>query len=150
MRVRSLVRSLLCAAVVFGTTAAARPFAPTAETQAPAPGVVHQLRRYEIFERNKPAFHARFRDHAMRIMARHHFKIVAIWESRESDRTRFVYLLEWPDKETMKDRWARFLADKEWIEIKRVTGAKDGALVGDVEDTTLELTDYSPRRKLVN
>ena len=29
--------------------------------------MIHQLRIYEIFERNKAAFHARFRDHAMRI-----------------------------------------------------------------------------------
>ena len=32
--------------------------------------VVHQLRIYEIFDSNKQAFHERFRDHAMRIMAR--------------------------------------------------------------------------------
>jgi hypothetical protein len=31
----------------------------------------------------------------------------------------------------MKDRWAKFLADKEWIEIKRVTGSR-GPLVGDI------------------
>jgi hypothetical protein len=31
---------------------------------------VHQLRIYEIFEASKAAFHARFRDHAARIMRR--------------------------------------------------------------------------------
>ena len=65
---------------------------------------IHQLRIYEIFEGNKQAFHDRFRDHAMRIMAKYDFKIVAIWETRRGDRTEFVYLLEWPDKETMTDR----------------------------------------------
>ena len=40
--------------------------------------MIHQLRIYEIFERNKAAFHARFRDHAMRIMARHNFRILAM------------------------------------------------------------------------
>ena len=32
--------------------------------------MIHQLRIYEIFEHNKAAFHARFRDHATRIMGR--------------------------------------------------------------------------------
>jgi hypothetical protein len=52
--------------------------------------VIHQLRIYEIFDRNKQAFHDRFRDHAMRIMAKYDFKIIATWESkkRQSDRVR--------------------------------------------------------------
>jgi hypothetical protein len=127
-----------------------RPPLFTLRTPATAKGVVHQLRIYEIFEGNKRAFHERFRDHAMRIMARYDFKIVAMWESRKGDRTEFVYLLEWPDKETMKDRWAKFMADKEWAEIKKVTGAAHGPLVGEIEDRTLELTDYSPTRELAN
>ena len=73
--------------------------------------VIHQLRIYEIFDNNKKAFHDRFRDHAMRIMAKYDFKIVATWESKKDNRTEFVYLLEWPDRETMADRWEKFLRD---------------------------------------
>ena len=105
---------------------------------------VHQLRIYEIFEGNKQAFHDRFRDHALRIMARHDFRILGMWESKTDKRTEFVYLLEWPDARTMKDRWAKFLADPEWIEIKKKTAAEHGALVGDIQDRMLQLTDYSP------
>ena len=61
-------------------------------------GVIHQLRIYEIFDSNKNAFHDRFREHAMRIMAKYDFKIVATWESKKDNRTEFVYLLEWPDR----------------------------------------------------
>ena len=60
--------------------------------------MIHQLRIYEIFEANKAAFHARFRDHAARIMERHGFDIVAMWEARTEGRTEFVYLLAWPDE----------------------------------------------------
>jgi NIPSNAP len=90
---------------------------------------IHQLRIYEIFDGNKKAFHDRFRDHAMRIMARYDFKIIATWETKKGDRTEFVYLLEWPDKETMRGRWAKFMADQEWSDIKKET-------------------DYSPRKTL--
>ena len=110
--------------------------------------VIHQLRIYEIFDNNKKAFHDRFRDHAMRIMARYDFKIVATWESKKDDRTEVVYLLEWPDRETMSDRWEKFLRDQEWIKIKKETGEMYGPLVGDIQDRTLDLTDYSPRKVL--
>src|SRR4029077_11563309 len=86
------------------------------------PNVIHQLRIYEIFDGNKKAFHDRFRGHAMRIMAKYDFKIIATWESKKDNRTEFVYLLEWPDEETMTDRWDKFLHDQEWIKIKKETG----------------------------
>ena len=47
----------------------------------------------------------------------------------------------------MKDRWAKFMADQEWAGIKKET-RKYGPLVGKIEDLTLELTDYSPRKVL--
>jgi len=108
--------------------------------------VIHQLRIYEIFDSNKQAFHDRFRDHASRIMARHGFKIVSMWESKFEGRTEFVYLIEWPDRATMKAQWASFMRDEEWIEIKRQTAEAHGALVGQIQDRTLEPTEYSPRK----
>jgi len=110
--------------------------------------VIHQLRIYEIFDNNKKAFHDRFRDQAMRIMAKYDFKIVATWESKKDNRTEFVYLLEWPDEETMTDRWKKFLQDQEWIKIKKETGEINGPLVGEIQARTLYLTDYSPHKTL--
>lgn len=110
--------------------------------------MIHQLRIYEIFDVNKKAFHDRFRDHAMRIMAKYDFKIVATWESKKDNRTEFVYLLEWPDEETMNDRWRKFLGDSEWIKIKKETGEINGPLVGEIQARTLYLTDYSPSKTL--
>jgi hypothetical protein len=106
--------------------------------------VIHQLRIYEIFERNKAAFHARFRDHAARIMRRYGFDIVAMWETRALRRTEFVYLLAWLDEETKTAAWARFMADDEWKAIKRATGAVHGDLVGEIEDRLLFPAEYAP------
>jgi hypothetical protein len=105
--------------------------------------MIHQLRIYEIFEANKDAFHARFRDHAARIMKRYGFDIVAMWEANREERTEFVYLLRWPDERTKTDAWASFMADQEWEEIKRVTRDR-GSLVRRIEDRVLRLSDYSP------
>jgi NIPSNAP len=107
--------------------------------------MIHQLRIYEIFDANKAAFHARFRDHAGRIMRKYDFRILAMWETRHPGRSEFVYLLEWPDERTKTAAWTTFMADEEWAEIKRATAAKHGTLVGAIEDRLLTPTDYSPR-----
>jgi hypothetical protein len=106
--------------------------------------MIHQLRIYEIFEHNKAAFHARFRDYALGFMRRYGFTMLATWETRAGDRTEFAYLLQWPDEETMRAAWQAYLADPDWIEVKRVTGAAHGVLVGEIVERTLVLTDYSP------
>jgi heme-degrading monooxygenase HmoA len=106
--------------------------------------MIHQLRIYEIFEANKAAFHARFRDHAARIMRRYGFQIVAMWEARTAARTEFVYVLAWPDEAAKARAWAAFMADEEWARIKRETAARDGDMVGGIEDRLLEPVPYSP------
>ena len=107
--------------------------------------MIHQLRVYEIFERNKAAFHARFRDHAMRIMRNYGFEFVAMWDSKTDRRTEFVYLLTWPDVAAKEAAWSAFRADDEWKDIKRVTNAEHGDLVGEIQDRVLVPTPYAPK-----
>jgi hypothetical protein len=139
---RILIASIVILAV--GVIVPQRSLSRAGEQQT----VIHQIRIYEIFDNNKKAFHDRFRDHAMRIMAKYDFKIVATWESKKDNRTEFVYLLEWPNRETMADRWEKLLRDQEWIKIKKETGEMYGPLVGEIQDRTLYLTEYSPRQAL--
>jgi len=106
--------------------------------------VIRQLRIYEIFDATKEAFHERFRDHAARIMATYGFRFIAGWETATDDGPEFVYLLEWPDETTMKDRWAAFMADEEWAQIKRETAARHGQMVGSIEDRVLTPVGYLP------
>src|SRR5262245_66185271 len=100
--------------IVFTVMLALGVIVPQCSRAGEQQSVIHQLRIYEIFDSNKKAFHDRFRDHAMRIMARYNFKIVATWESKKDGRTELVYLLEWPDSEAMADRWEKFLRGPEW------------------------------------
>src|SRR5438046_9371108 len=90
--------------------------------------MIHQLRIYEIFEQSKAAFHDRFRDHAARIMKSYGFDIIAMWESKTNDRTEFVYLLAWPDEQTMLRAWGQFRADEEWKKVKKLTNTQHGDL----------------------
>ena len=106
--------------------------------------MIHQLRIYEVFEHNKAACHERFRDHAARIMQTYGFHILGMWETRTDRRTEFVYILEWQDESAMREAWTKFMADQEWKEIKRITSAQYGDLVGEIEDRVLSEPDYSP------
>ncbi len=106
--------------------------------------MIYQLRIYEIFETNKDAFQARFRDHAMRIMGRYGFDFVGLWEAATPERTEFLYLLRWPDEATKRRQWEAFMADEEWTQIKRETNAAHGDMVGTIQEKVLMSTDYSP------
>jgi hypothetical protein len=133
-------------AILIAALVPAVPPASAAETRqrvCPMAGI-QQLRIYEIYDGNKAALHARFRDHAMRIMKRHGFDIVAMWETRHGDRTELAYLLQWPDEAALNTGWAGFMADEEWARIKRETGAVHGKTVGEIQDRTLRRTEYSP------
>jgi hypothetical protein len=131
-----LHQAILVALCVAVTPVAVHAFGPSEP--------VRQLRIYQLFDATREAFHARFRDHALRIMARHGFSIEAMWESRTEDGPEFVYLLRWPDEATMRSAWHGFLADDEWIRIKQESAAEHGSMVGDIEDRVLRPTDYSP------
>lgn len=107
---------------------------------------IHQLRIYQIPENNINVFHERFRDHAVRIMKKYKFNIIAIWESNFNEKTEFVYLLEWKNKQTMDEAWKQFRADQEWIDIKKRTALLHGNYVDSIQDRTLIVTDYSPQK----
>jgi hypothetical protein len=84
-------------------------------------------------------------------MKSYDFDIFAMWESKTGNHTEFVYLLAWPDEQTMHRAWERFKADEDWKKIKRLTNAQHGDLVGVIQDRMLVPTAYGPsihRKKL--
>jgi len=106
--------------------------------------VIHQLRIYEVSEDKKAVFHNRFKNHAMRIMKRYGFEILGLWESVSASKLEFVYILKWPDAETMERQWKLFMADNEWIDIKKKTAAGGGEPVLKVSSHILNAVEYSP------
>lgn len=105
---------------------------------------VYQLRIYKIHSGNEVHFHDRFRDQCMPIMKRYGFDIVFTSQSGPDGHSEFVYLLRWKDRETQASAWKAFLADPEWISIKKQTAAKFGDLVDDVQDRSLDMLPYTP------
>ena len=77
-------------------------------------------------------------------MKRHGFKVVDMWESDSGEKLEFVYVLSWPDRDTMDRRWKAFLADQEWIDIKKRSAAESGELVREANGQPLVRVSYSP------
>jgi hypothetical protein len=109
-----------------------------------AQGPVYQLRIYKLHPGNEAHFHDRFRDQCMPIMKRYGFDIVLTSQSGPSGHAEFIYLLRWKDRTTQTLAWKQFLADPEWIAIKKATSAEFGDLVDDVQDRSLDMLPYTP------
>lgn len=105
---------------------------------------MYQLRIYEVNPEKRVAFHERFQNHAMRVMKKYGFNIVALWESVTASKLEFIYILNWPDKETMERQWKAFLADQEWIDIKKKMDLDIGEPVLKATGCVLEAVKYSP------
>ncbi len=106
--------------------------------------MINQLRIYEVPKSNREPFLDRFRDHAARIMTdRYGFRVQAMWTSETDTTFKFVYLLAWSDAQEMAQRWAAFMADDEWADIKARTAAEHGDFVLGIDEMTLHPTDFS-------
>ena len=106
---------------------------------------VYQLRIYRLHGGNEQHFHERFSMQCMPIMRRYGFDIVFTSQSGETGHEEFVYLLRWRDRNTQISAWKNFLADPEWIDIKKATSARWGDLVDGVEDRSLDMLPYTPK-----
>ena len=105
---------------------------------------VYQLRIYEVSPDKREIVHNRFRNHALRIMKRYGFELIALWESTSVVNFEFVYLVRWPDAATMDRQGKAFLADEEWIGIKKQTVQESGEPVIRVTSRLLDAVDYFP------
>lgn len=105
---------------------------------------MYQLRIYEVDPAKRAAFHDRFQNHAMRIMKQYGFNIGAIWEAVTDSTLEVLYILRWPDTETMERQWKAFLADQEWIDIKKKMDQEIGEPVLRATGRVLAAVAYSP------
>ena len=120
-------------------------YAAAAHTQTS----VYQLRIYKLHPGNEQHFHDRFSRQCIPIMRRYGFDIVFTSQSGEPNQQEFVYLLRWRDRGAQVSAWKNFLADPEWISIKKTTAARWGDLVDDVQDRSLDMLPYTPKPSLV-
>jgi hypothetical protein len=104
--------------------------------------MIYELRTYHAAPGQIERLHRRFRDHTMRLFARHGLHVVGFW-TPDGDPDTLVYLLRFPSHEAMKQSWATFAADPEWKKAKAESEV-EGRLVADFRSDVMSLTPYSP------
>lgn len=125
---------------------------------AVAPGVVqgaekdtklYEMRIYYSPEGKLNDLHARFRDHTMKLFAKHGITNVAYWTPIENKENKLIYVLSYPDKAAREMAWKKFLGDPEWQKAQKESEA-NGRLVSKIEQYFMTATDYSPEIKITN
>jgi len=137
------------AAVLLAAAAFAQPAAVSAQTPAPAldpRSAIYELRIYYPAAGKLDALNARFREHTLKIFAKHGMTSVAYWNeaaTAASPNGRVVYVLAYPSRAARDADWQAFGADPEWKAVSAASEA-NGKLVDKVESIFMTMTDYSP------
>lgn len=124
---------------------ASSPVAAQATTTTAA-GHVYELRTYTTNEGKLTNLNARFRDHTVRLFAKHNIKSIGYWTPLEgpTGETTLVYLLEHPSREEARKNWAAFGADPDWQKARTESEVGGKILAKAPESVFLTPTDYSP------
>ena len=106
---------------------------------------VFELRTYYTLPGRMDALNARFRDHTLRLFARHGLGVVGFWQPEKGDNAEntLIYLLDFPSREALAVSWKAFQADPEWQEA-RAASERDGKILERLESVIMNPTDYSP------
>jgi hypothetical protein len=134
---------LLSAAALLATGVVIGSLGPSAcsEDKKETP-MLYELRTYTTTDGGLPKLHQRFKDHTMKLFAKHGMKNVIYFTPADKPNT-LVYLLAHKDKEARDASFEAFRNDPAWISA-RDASEKDGKFVEKVEYVFLNPTDYSP------
>lgn len=105
--------------------------------------MIYELRVYRTLPGRLPNLLARFRDHTLRIWAKHGIEQVGFWTTVVGESAGdLTYLLKWESMGERETKWTAFQADPEWHE-KRSASEKDGPINLNVMNAFLSPTDFS-------
>jgi hypothetical protein len=107
---------------------------------------VFEMRTYYAAEGKLDALNTRFRNHTLKLFAKHGMTNLGYWMPIENKDNRLIYVLAYDSNEAREKAWQNFIADPEWKQAKAASEA-NGPLVSKAESIFLEAADYSPEIK---
>ncbi|NLS25849.1 hypothetical protein S2M10_08240 [Sphingomonas sp. S2M10] len=117
-----------------------------AQTATPAQQPVYELRIYYPAPGKAEALNARFRNHTLKLFAKHGMRNIAYWNElprADAPDGRVVYVLAYPSRAAREADWKAFGADPEWQKVVAESEA-NGKIVTKVESIFMTMADYSP------
>lgn len=130
---------------LLGLIGLAQPALSQAPTLDPTQAV-YELRIYYPAPGKLAALNARFRNHTLKLFAKHGMTNVAYWNELPTEQAaegRVVYVLAYPSRAARDEDWKAFGSDPEWRAVVAESEA-NGKLVTKVDSVFMTMTDYSP------
>lgn len=109
----------------------------------------YEMRIYYAAPGKTEAMHARFRDHTVKLFAKHGMNSLGYWvplEEKDGPANQLIYVLVHPSREAAQKAWKEFMADPDWQAAYKASEV-NGRLVEKIEVKWLTATDYSPAIK---
>jgi len=119
----------------------------TAQAAEPEPAV-YELRTYVCEPARLADLQSQFRDHTVKLFARHGMQVIGCWTPLEGPaaETTLLVLLEHPSRAAATSAWQAVIHDPEWKQIASDLEKNQGRLLArPPESVFLTQTDYSPR-----
>lgn len=117
-----------------------------------SPERVFELRTYTTTTGHLPNLDARFRDHTIKLFAKHGMQQFGYWHlmsgQKGADDT-LIYLLAHESKEAAEKSFKAFRADPEWVAVRKASEDKAGGSLtveNGVKSEFMRPTDYSPTK----
>lgn len=105
--------------------------------------MLYELRVYDCCPGRLPALLNRFQNTTLAIWERHGIRQAGFWTTVIGDSNQqLTYMLQWNSLAEREEKWAKFMADPEWIE-KRAASEKDAPIVANVHSQILAPTAFS-------
>jgi hypothetical protein len=114
-----------------------------AQSVTPGGSSFYELRIYDAAPGKLDDLHTRFRDHTLRLFAKHGIESIGYWVPIDNEANQLYFILGYPSREAREVRWNAFATDPEWVAARTASEA-DGRLVTRAQSIFLEPTDYSP------
>ena len=102
---------------------------------------IYELRTYTATDGRLNDVLTRFRDHTVRIFARHGMVSVGYWVPKDQPNT-LIYMLQHPSREAADKNWDAFRKDPEWI-AARDASIVNGQIVAKTQSVFMEPAAFS-------
>jgi len=133
---------LLCTAFVAASFAQTPALAPSPSLKTTPK--VYELRIYHAMPGKLEDLHNRFRNHTLKIFAKHGMEVVGFWGPTDKDKGSdkdLIYVLAYPSRDAAAASWKAFRNDPEWQAVQKASEA-NGKLVEKVDSVYMGEVNY--------
>ncbi|GGY68650.1 hypothetical protein GCM10011613_11130 [Cellvibrio zantedeschiae] len=108
---------------------------------------IFELRTYTTNDDKLSTLDTRFREHTIKLFAKHGMTNIAYWHPTDADKgsaNTLIYLLAHKDRDAATQSWANFIADPEWIKVRDASQINGKILIENgIKSVFMNPTDFS-------